>query len=258
MKKVIMKPLIILIQSSWWRLVFSLSLPAMIYLVGLSPAQSQSIGSAEVFDQTLISQRINSEILTYRMKQGGDSAGVSVMTHEVDQHSLRLYEAAKVMVGGSLFDETIDSRYDFRTNKMESEEIVIDYNGKHTEMQADWSAKNQIDVKIGVLDSTIVARDHISRMMTLFLLPRLFYDSGDALTYRQFNLMDLQFREITATIAGQVELSLPLVDCDCYRVELRGGVANQDLFINPVTHRIVRIEIPEMGWVYDLLKIEEL
>lgn len=230
----------------------------MICFAGPSPTHGQSVGPTEVFDQTLISKRINSEVLTYRMKQGGDSAGISVMTHEVNQYALRIYEVAKVMVGGSLFDETIDSRYDFRTSKMEGEEIVIDYGGKHTEMRADWSAKNQIDIKVGALDSTIVARDHISRILTIFLIPRLFYDSEGPLTYHQFNLMDLQFRDITASIVGQVELSLPLGACDCYKVELRGGVANQDLFIDPVTHRIVRIEIPEMGWEYDLLRIEEL
>lgn len=230
----------------------------MICFTSLSPTQGQSIGSSEVFEPSFITKRIKSEKLTYRMSQSGDSAGVSVLTYEIGEQGLRLHEAAKVMVGGSLFDEIIDARYDFQAKKMERQEIVIDYGGRHTEMSAQWSERNQINVQIGALDSTIQAKDHIPRIMTLFLLPRLFYDSDGPLTYHQFNLMDLQFRDITASIVGQVELSLPLGTCACRRAELRGGVANQDLFIDPVSHRIVRIEIPEMGWEYDLISIEEL
>jgi hypothetical protein len=239
-------------------LIFSFSLPAMICFAPLLPAHGQSIGPEDVFDQALITERIDSEVLTYRMSQAGDSAGVSVLTYQVDDGALRLYEAAKVMVGGSLFDETIDAKYSFQTKQMEGEEIVIDYGGKRTEMKAQWPARNQIDVQIGALDSTIQASDHIPRIMTLFLLPRLFYDSEDQMSYHQFNLLDLQFRDVTASVMDQTKLDLPLGSCNCYKVELRGGVASQDLYIDPVTHRIVRIEIPDQGWEYDLIELKGL
>lgn len=192
------------------------------------------------------------------MSQSGDSSGMSVLTYEISEKGLRLHEAAKVMLGGELFDETIDARYGFESKKMGGQEIVIDYGERHTEMRGQWMSRNEIAIYIGPMDSVIAAGDHIPRIMTLFLLPRLFYDREGQLSYRQFNLMDLQLRDITATVTGRVDIDLPLGSCSCYRMELRGGVASQDLYIHPDSHRIVHIKIPDQGWEYDLVKTEEL
>lgn len=90
-----------------------------------------------------------------------------------------------------------------------------------------------------------------------FVLSPFYKDLKEGLTfsYPQFSGMDGEVRNVTATVAGSETVSIQGKSFETYRLELSGGVAEQNIFIDKAQPRIVKISFRNIDWVYELINL---
>ena len=76
---------------------------------------------------------------------------------------------------------------------------------------------------------------------------------GSSFSYPQFNSMDGQVRTIEAKVTADVTLEVLGETVQVLKLELSGGVAEQNVYIDPVKNRIVKIDFRNIDWVYELI-----
>lgn len=76
---------------------------------------------------------------------------------------------------------------------------------------------------------------------------------GMSFSYPQFNSMDGQVRTIEAKVTAEESIEVIGQMVKALKLELSGGVAEQNVYIDPVTTRIVKINFRNIDWVYELI-----
>ncbi|GEM_PF-5178208 len=76
---------------------------------------------------------------------------------------------------------------------------------------------------------------------------------GMTFSYPQFSSMDGQLRTVTASVVGSETVTISGKSVEAYRLELTGGVADQNIFIDKAKPRIVKITFRNIDWVYELI-----
>lgn len=93
-----------------------------------------------------------------------------------------------------------------------------------------------------------------TRLASFILTP--FYKDlavGKSFTYPQFSMIDGEVRTITANIVSKEMVDVKGEQVEAFKLELRGGMASQNIFIDPKRNRIVKITFEENAWVYELI-----
>ena len=93
------------------------------------------------------------------------------------------------------------------------------------------------------------------RAQSLFMSP--FYQDlsiGKSWSYDQFSSMDGKLRKITAKAVSIENITLNGQTYEALRLELSGGVANQNLFIDTDKPRILKITFKDTPWIYELIE----
>lgn len=102
--------------------------------------------------------------------------------------------------------------------------------------------------------SKVLPEGTLERLASFVLSP--FYKDlkeGMAFSYPQFSSMDAQLRTITAKVVGSETVIIQGKSIDTYRLELAGGVADQNIFIDKAKPRIVKITFRNIDWIYELI-----
>lgn len=202
-------------------------------------------------------KRIQSETITYRMLYAGDSAGYTIAEYGIRGGVYKYREKVQAEFNGAILKEDISSSYDIKKRQMVETERNIEFAGRESKIRASWVGRNQINVKIGTKDSVINAPNHLERVIGLFLMPALIHDKTEITGYMQFNLSELGFREITITHDENIMISIPSGKVACSVLRFNGGLANQTFYVDQSTHRVVRIELPDLKWTYEILNISK-
>ena len=71
--------------------------------------------------------------------------------------------------------------------------------------------------------------------------------------YQQFNPTDGKIRTITATWKKSESVEIDGKQYDTDLIELRGGVASQNVYVDTDESRILKITFEENNWTYELL-----
>ncbi len=216
-----------------------------------SKAQSNLLSSER------LQSRIKNEMLTFKMSLNGDSTGYSIVNYQTKNNILEISEDVNTVISGNTFIEKISASIDLNKQRVTSTEIFIDYGGQSSKIKSTWESDSIIIVSANGIDSTLKAKEnHILRFVSLFVLPSLIHDEEKNINYTQFYPADIGFRLITAEPSGSTILESRFGPTPVNILKLNGGITPQTFYINKDNHRIVRIELPEMGWVYELVSIE--
>ncbi|MEQ8926215.1 MAG: hypothetical protein RLO81_10410 [Fulvivirga sp.] len=203
-----------------------------------------------------LKETLENEQLIYRMSQNGDSMGYTKAIYFVNNIEAGYKEEVSAIFSGKLMEEQINCVYDLQNDKFKSAESDITYAGNTFKFKGNWLDSNKIQVKVNSLDTLLIPDEHLERTFSIFILPRLIYNKDINVRYLQFNSMDLRFRQISASVdTSEKHISTKFGVKNCSVVSLKGGVAEQDIYVDKETSRIVRIVIPAMGWEYDLIDI---
>lgn len=92
------------------------------------------------------------------------------------------------------------------------------------------------------------------RFMSFVLSP--FYKNlevGTSFSYPQFSSTEGLVRTIDAKVTGKEILEVLGEPIEALKLELSGGAAEQNIYIDPLKKRIVRITFRDIGWVYELI-----
>lgn len=205
-----------------------------------------------------IKKRIKNETLTYKMSKDGDSLGYTIAKYSIENANLIIAEDVLVNLNGANFKETNNVIYDLKKSKVSSNNLKMEYGSNKFSFSGKWNDKNHIQAKVNNSIDTLITnkQEHIVRFLSLFLLPRLIHDANKNVSYTQFSPNDLKFRSVKASPKGKTYLNTSYGKIDCNILKLEGGMASQTMYIDTKTNRIVKIEIPAQGWVYELVKVQ--
>lgn len=92
------------------------------------------------------------------------------------------------------------------------------------------------------------------RIMSFVLSP--FYKNlevGTSFSYPQFSSFDGQLKSIEAKVVAWETLEVLGKQVEVLKLELSGGDAEQNIYIDPEKKRIVRITFRDIAWVYELI-----
>ena len=195
---------------------------------------------------------------TFRMSQGGDSLGYSVFEIRKLAGQLLINEDSHV----PSFREDIFCYVNPESLKPDSVLVTGRMSGFPIECKVKWQDGKAVGyanfpkhpsnptkpIKVNMPEGTKV------RLMSFVLSP--FYKDlkvGDKFTYAQFSSTDGQIRQITASVTGTETMEVQGEKVEALKLELSGGVAEQNIYIDPVGKRIVRISFRNNNWIYELI-----
>jgi len=211
--------------------------------------------SAQDWDSSLIADEHQ---WTFRMSVNGDSVGYSIWGIKKMGEQYFLSEQSHV----PNFKEDIFCYANAETLRPDSVLITGRLSGLPIECKAHWE-DNQVTgyahmpKRPGIpaisLTQTL-PNDTKMRFMSFVLSP--FYKDlavGSTFTYPQFNSMDGKIQNINAKVTGTEKLEVMGETVEALKLELSGGAAEQNMYIDPKEHRIVRISFRNIPWVYELI-----
>ncbi|GAB5525590.1 MAG: hypothetical protein Roseis2KO_34620 [Roseivirga sp.] len=76
---------------------------------------------------------------------------------------------------------------------------------------------------------------------------------GMTFSYPQFSSMDGELRSVTAKVVGSENVTIDGKSYETHRLELTGGVVDQNIFIDKAKPRIVKISFKNIDWIYELI-----
>ncbi|NAY93128.1 hypothetical protein GTQ34_14525 [Muricauda sp. JGD-17] len=208
---------------------------------------------AEV-SRTDFKNRVPAEKLKYAMLQEGDSLGWTQIEYYYSDDILWFHEEVEAIFNDNVLKETLATAYNYSIHRMISTVAEIEYTGKVKRTQVEWSVDNDsLFVHSGIKDTLIAAEtSHLDRSLGLFVLPKLVDSREDNVSFKQFNVLDLAFRIVYLKYEGEQILATHMGNKECAVMSFEGGMAEQTFYIDRKTHRIIRIDIPKLGWSYRL------
>lgn len=215
--------------------------------------QGQDNWESEVNKKQLKS-RFRNEVLTYDIKLNGDSMGYSILTYTIDGDVLGVKEEVEAMFGGNPMKETITSSFNMNGNEIVEGKFYLDYGGNVYDLSGQWKPE-AIDVSFNGKDTLLTARPNLQRLFGIFALPKFVDDRAEVTTYNQFNFSDLGFRYVNLIPLENTSIETNWGEKEVYVLKAEGGVASQTFYLEKESHRIMRIDIPAMGWAYELVQI---
>jgi hypothetical protein len=217
---------------------------------------SSAYSQSNLINSTKLKERVKNEVLTYRMSMKGDSLGVTTTKYSIKKNIFSMSESVVANVNKSPFKETATLTYSLEESRLLSAELKMEMGQRSLNFSGHWNKENHIKLTLNKIDTILKPTQHVERFLSLFLLPRLIHDNIKDISYTQFNPMTLGFNKINALLKGKAVIDTPSGKTNCNMIELKGGVATQVIYIDVLTHRIVKIEIPALGWSYELIKVE--
>ncbi len=197
--------------------------------------------------------------VTYRMSQNGDSVGfTSIHLYQNNQQWI-LHEIAEVP------NLSEDIKLYVKLGPLSVDSVIIGgkMSGFPIECRANWDGlkvtgfsdfpRHPSRPTIHI-DTTLEA-EVIERATSFWLSP--FYKelgSGFSKKYLQFNTMSGQINPITANWTSDESIEIDGKNYQTHRVELRGGVASQNVYYDTQTKQIIKIDFEENDWVYEMVK----
>lgn len=195
---------------------------------------------------------------TFRMSRGGDSLGYS--RFEIRRIGKQILVSEDSRVPG--FSEDMFLYLNGETLQNDSILITGRLSGFPIETKFRWNG----DLVSGYMNfpksatrgtvplSKTLPAGSKARLSSFVLSP--FYEGlkeGMRFSYPQFSSMDGGVRTITATVTGIETVTIQGKSFETYKLELSGGVADQNIFIDKAQPRIVKITFKNIDWVYELI-----
>lgn len=195
---------------------------------------------------------------TFRMTRAGDSLGYTRWSIRRMGEQLLLSEESRV----PSFSEDIFMYVNAASLQPDSALVTGRMSGYPIECKAHWQDgqvsgfanfprhPSRPTINLG----QALAPGTVTRFASFVLSP--FYKAlavGDTFSYDQFNTTDGQVRTITATVTAIETVMVMGQSVEALKLELSGGVAAQNLFIDPKRSRIVKISFRDIDWIYELI-----
>lgn len=104
------------------------------------------------------------------------------------------------------------------------------------------------------IDTLINDKKIIERTLSLFLYTLNLDKTVNSDTAYQYNATDGKISKVQAVwIDGYENVTVPAGDFKCRKLEVIGGVAEQVFYISEENNKIIKIEIKNQPWVYELI-----
>ena len=224
-------------------------------LIFISLLSSLSL-KAQEWDPSKITRDIQ---WTFRMSQGADSLGFSRIEIKKIGEQLLLSEDAEVPG----FSEDLFVYVNPKDLSTDSTLIVGRLSGFPVECKivvTNGVAKGYANFPKHPSRPTVNVNFPITpttkfRAQSFFFSP--FYrdlTEGKSFSYDQFNAMDGQKRTIQAKVVGSEKVSIGDQIYDTFKLELSGGVAEQNIFIEKTNPRIVKMSFRDTPWKYEIIE----
>lgn len=195
---------------------------------------------------------------TFRMSRGADSLGYS--RFEVRRIGKQILVSEDSRVPG--FYEDMFLYLNDQTLAPDSVLITGRLSGYPIETKFRWN-NNEVKGYMNFPKSARKPTTSLTKSLPENTKPRLasfvlspFYKGlkeGMKFSYPQFSSMDGAVRTVTAEVVGSEVVILNGKEIDAYRLELSGGVAEQNVFIDKAQPRIVKISFRNIDWIYELI-----
>lgn len=196
---------------------------------------------------------------SFRMSQGEDSLGYSII--EIKKVGDQLLISEDAAVPG--FSEDLFAYVDSKTLRPDSTIIVGRLSGFPVECKVKLTgnsvtgysnfpkhpSKPTININIDLNEGVIF------RAQSFFLSP--FYKDlvvGKEFEYEQFNTMDGLVRNIKVKVTKAETVVLEGKGYEALKLEFSGGVAEQNVFIDKNSPRILKISFRDTPWIYELIE----
>lgn len=197
--------------------------------------------------------------LQYRMSQSGNPVGTCHISLNKSEPQWVLTEITKV----PSMEEEIQSYFHIDDHRMDSVLIGGKASGFPIICQATWIngkivgqsdfPKHPQNPTVSI--DTLINDKIIERTLSFWLLP--YYQnlkSGFAKKYQQINTVDGKFYEVSAKHVELTNIEIDGQSYEAHLVQLRGGVASQNVYINVHKPEILKITFDGNDWVYELVK----
>ncbi|MCE7995481.1 MAG: hypothetical protein HEP71_26115 [Roseivirga sp.] len=224
-----------------------LLLAGSLFLSPLCSAQSWDVDKIENLHQW-----------TFRMSRGADSLGYS--RFEVRRIGKQILVSEDSRVPG--FYEDMFLYLNGQTLAPDSVLITGRLSGYPIETKFRWNenvvkgyANFPKSAKKPTSSLTKELPENTKPRLASFVLSPFYKDlkEGMKFSYPQFSSMDGAVRTVTAHVVGSETVNLNGMEIEAYRLELSGGVAEQNVFIDKAQPRIVKISFRNIDWIYELI-----
>lgn len=218
-----------------------------LFYCSLTEAQSWDSGKIENLHQWI-----------FRMSRGADSLGYSRFEiRRIGQQILVSEDSRVPGFGEDMFlylnGETLTSDSVLITGRLSGFplENKLRWHGDSVSGYMNFpksATKGTVSIKKGLPEGTK------PRLASFVLSP--FYKGlkeGMSFSYPQFSSMDGEVRTVSAKVVGSETVNIDGKSYETYRLELTGGVADQNIFIDKAKPRIVKISFKNIDWIYELI-----
>ncbi|GAB4183663.1 MAG: hypothetical protein Tsb002_05990 [Wenzhouxiangellaceae bacterium] len=215
---------------------------------------------AALTPETLDRQQLASGSLLYQMSYDGLPVGESRYTIRRDGGEVVLVETTSVPAYGVdanntvVLDENLHPRRFTGSGSMGGQPVNISVEWGADRIRGHSLFPRAADQAQGQLTINREQSGALERTSVFFLLPGFPLQPGSSHDFHWYNTYVDEVRAITASVAGVANITTPAGEFETYRVQIKGGDPEQVVYVTTQQpRRIVRMEVVNQPWVYQLL-----